>query len=84
MGLKIHLDLGAKGVEIRGDSELVVKQLTKEYKCIKENLFMYFVKANSLLQNLKKSTNNMSLASKIKRQMIWHKLYQDTECPKKN
>lgn len=43
--LKILLDLGAKGVEIRGDSELVVKQLTNEYKCIKDNLMIYFVKA---------------------------------------
>lgn len=33
--IKILLNLGAKGVEIKGDSELVMKQLTKEYKCIK-------------------------------------------------
>lgn len=49
-GLKILLDLGEKGVEIRGESKLVVKQMTKEYKCINENLLMYFVKANSLLR----------------------------------
>ena len=28
-----------------------MKQLTKEYKCISENLFSYFVYANSLLDN---------------------------------
>lgn len=47
-GLKILLGLGEKIVEYKYNSELVVKQLTKEYKCIKENLFMYFVTTNSL------------------------------------
>lgn len=42
--------MGAKTVEIKGDSELVVKQLTKEYKCVNENLFMYVVITNSLLK----------------------------------
>jgi len=51
VGLEILLGLGAKNVVIKGDSELVVKQLTKEYKCISENLFSYFVCANSLLNN---------------------------------
>lgn len=41
MGLQILLHLGVKDVEIKGDSELVVRQLKKEYKCIKENLLMY-------------------------------------------
>ncbi|XP_045810829.1 uncharacterized protein LOC123905257 [Trifolium pratense] len=49
-GLKILLDLGAKHVKIRGDSELVIKQLTKEYKCIQEHLMKYFVIAFSLLK----------------------------------
>lgn len=48
--LWILLDLGAKGFEIKGNSEVVVKQLKKEYKCIKENLMMYFVISNSLLK----------------------------------
>ncbi|XP_057428486.1 uncharacterized protein LOC130721914 [Lotus japonicus] len=50
-GLEILLALGAKNVEIKGDSELVVKQLTKEYKCISENLAKYYVKAINLLAN---------------------------------
>src|SRR4030042_6796552 len=50
MGLKIFLDLGEKFVEIMDDSELVVEQLTKEYKCIKENLIVYFATANALMK----------------------------------
>lgn len=34
-GLEILLDLGERRVKIRGDSELVVKHVTKEYRCIK-------------------------------------------------
>jgi ribonuclease HI len=48
-GLEALLEFRATRVEIKGDSELVIKQLTKEYKCIKENLIMYFVIANRLL-----------------------------------
>ncbi|PNY14157.1 retrotransposon protein putative unclassified [Trifolium pratense] len=50
IGLEILLSLGAKEVKIRGDSELVLKQLTREYKCIKEHLIRYFVIANALLK----------------------------------
>lgn len=49
-GLEILLELEEKRVEIRGDSELVVKQITKKYKCIKENLMMYFVIVNRLIK----------------------------------
>ena len=49
-GLKILLELGAKDVEIKGDLELVIKQLTKEYKCVKENLINYFATATALLK----------------------------------
>ncbi|KAK2354765.1 hypothetical protein QL285_092243 [Trifolium repens] len=48
-GLEILKDLGAKNIKIRGDSELVLKQLTQEYKCVKEHLTKYFVMASSLL-----------------------------------
>jgi ribonuclease HI len=41
--LEILLELGVTRVEIMGDSELVIKQITKEYICIKENLIMYFI-----------------------------------------
>ena len=42
--------MGEKFAEIKGDSELVLKQLTKEYKCAKENLIMYYVAENTLLK----------------------------------
>ncbi|XP_058759884.1 uncharacterized protein LOC131633187 [Vicia villosa] len=48
--LEALLELGATRVEIKGVSELVDKQLTKEYKCIKDKLVMYFVIANRLLK----------------------------------
>jgi len=49
-GLEIALELGARSIEIRGDSELVLKQLTKEYKCVNENLVIYLALANALLK----------------------------------
>jgi ribonuclease HI len=49
-GLEMLLKLGVEDVEIRGDSELVIKQLTREYKCVKENLIIYFATATALLK----------------------------------
>jgi len=49
-GLEIALESGARSIEIRGDSELVLNQLTKEYKCVNESLVMYFTLANALLK----------------------------------
>ncbi|XP_050908225.1 uncharacterized protein LOC127121832 [Lathyrus oleraceus] len=49
VGLKILLELGETRVEISGDYELVVKRINGEYKCVKENLIMYFMVANRLL-----------------------------------
>ncbi|XP_050920149.1 uncharacterized protein LOC127137768 [Lathyrus oleraceus] len=48
--LEMLLELGATQVEIMGDSELVIKQITKEYRCVKENLIMYFKIASRLLK----------------------------------
>ena len=45
------LELGAKCLIIRGDSELVIKQITKEYKCLKETLIMYYTIVNALLKH---------------------------------
>ncbi|XP_050889982.1 uncharacterized protein LOC127095317 [Lathyrus oleraceus] len=53
ISLKILRDLGAKKVEIMGDSELVIKETTREYKCIKENLLMYFAMVKHLLKCFK-------------------------------
>ena len=49
-GLEILLEFGATRVEIIGDPELVIKQIIKEYKCVKENLIMYFIIARRLLK----------------------------------
>lgn len=48
--LENMLELGAARVKIMGDYELVTKQISKEYKCVKENLIMNFVIANRLLR----------------------------------
>ncbi|XP_050875690.1 uncharacterized protein LOC127079335 [Lathyrus oleraceus] len=50
-GLRILKELGASRIEVRGDSELVIKQVTREYKCIKENLLKYFVMTTQLLEH---------------------------------
>ncbi|XP_050876091.1 uncharacterized protein LOC127079763 [Lathyrus oleraceus] len=48
--LELLLELGARNVEIMGDSKLVIKQVSKEYRCVKENLIMYFVVTIRLLK----------------------------------
>lgn len=50
VGLEILLELGETRVEIMGDWELVIKQIRKEYKCVKDNLIMYFIMAIRLLR----------------------------------
>lgn len=49
VGLEILLNFGVKKVEVRGDSKLVIKQIMKEYICIQENLIMYIVISNRLI-----------------------------------
>ncbi|XP_050875597.1 uncharacterized protein LOC127079231 [Lathyrus oleraceus] len=51
IGLRILKGLGASRIEVRGDSELVVKHVTREYKCIKESLLKHFVTATQLLKH---------------------------------
>nr|KYP51265.1 Uncharacterized protein Mb2253c family [Cajanus cajan] len=48
-GLEILKELGAKNVVIRGDSQLVIKQLTREYKCLNEKLVEFKTRAVQLL-----------------------------------
>ena len=69
-GLEILLELGATRVEIMGDSELVIKQVTKEYKCIRENLIMYFVIANRLLKKFE--TINIRHIPRVENQLVYH------------
>ncbi|XP_024630434.2 uncharacterized protein [Medicago truncatula] len=49
-GLEIALKLGARYIEIRGDFELVLRQMTKEYRCVKESLVTYHAIASRLLK----------------------------------
>ncbi|XP_050875309.1 uncharacterized protein LOC127078941 [Lathyrus oleraceus] len=51
IGLRLLKGLEANQIEVRGDSELVFKQVTREYKCIKESLLKYFVTAMQLLEH---------------------------------
>ncbi|XP_058758982.1 uncharacterized protein LOC131632216 [Vicia villosa] len=48
--VELLLELGARNVKIMGDFELVIKQVSREYRCVKENLIMYFVIVNRLLK----------------------------------
>nr|KYP75499.1 Pro-Pol polyprotein [Cajanus cajan] len=48
-GLEILKELGARNVSVRGDSQLVIKQLTQEYKCLNEKLIEFKTRAVQLL-----------------------------------
>ncbi|XP_020238928.1 uncharacterized protein LOC109817973 [Cajanus cajan] len=50
-GLKLLKDLGARNIIIRGDSQLVIKQLTREYKCMNEKLLECNSRATALLNS---------------------------------
>ncbi|XP_072087057.1 uncharacterized protein [Arachis hypogaea] len=49
MGLELLLERGVKNVEIFEDSQLVVRQVSLEYRCVSENLRKYFNVAIKLL-----------------------------------
>ena len=49
IGLEILLELGAKDVRVIGYSQLVLRQLTWEYKCNKLLLTPYFIVSIQLL-----------------------------------
>ena len=50
MGLELLVARGARNVDIIGDSQLVIKQLTREYRCESQTLAKYFVVAVRLLR----------------------------------
>ncbi|KAL1349357.1 hypothetical protein AAHE18_07G151100 [Arachis hypogaea] len=54
LGLEILIDKGALEVQILGDSQLVLKQLSKEFKCNNETLQKYLVTAWELLMSFRK------------------------------
>ncbi|XP_057740479.1 uncharacterized protein LOC130957646 [Arachis stenosperma] len=49
MGLELLLERGVKNIEIFGDSQLIVHQVSLEYMCVSENLRKYFNVATKLL-----------------------------------
>lgn len=48
IGLEMALELGLKHLEVFGDSQLVIKQLTNEYKCRDTNIAAYYMAACNL------------------------------------
>ncbi|XP_075478796.1 uncharacterized protein LOC142519646 [Primulina tabacum] len=56
IGLEILRDLGAKDVLIIGDSQLVLKQMSGEYKCSSLVLAPYFTAASQLLDDFEDVT----------------------------
>ncbi|CAL2237939.1 unnamed protein product [Prunus armeniaca] len=48
IGLGMVLELGVKHLEVFRDSQLVIKQLTNEYKCRDPNMAAYYVAARNL------------------------------------
>ena len=49
--LEILLQHGARNIKVLCDSQLVIKQITKEYKCVNENLGKYLSMVARLLAN---------------------------------
>ncbi|XP_055959724.1 uncharacterized protein LOC130014811 [Mercurialis annua] len=49
LGLEILMELGAKSIQVWGDSLLVIKQVSGEYKCESELLIRYCNKAKHLI-----------------------------------
>ena len=50
IGLEILLEMGIKSVEVYGDSQLVIRQLTGDYKCCSSSIAPYFVATRQLLE----------------------------------
>jgi ribonuclease HI len=48
-GMELLLEAGAEAVEIFGDSKLVISQLTEEYRCESESLFLLWVQCQELM-----------------------------------
>src|ERR1043165_5385388 len=75
-GLELLLELGARNVEIMGDSELVIKQVSKEYRCVKENLIKYFVIIVRLLKKFEQVSLRHIPRWKTKKLTTWRKKLQ--------
>jgi ribonuclease HI len=48
-GTKLFVEAGAEAVEVFGDSKLVISQLTEEYRCESESLFLLWMQCRELM-----------------------------------
>jgi ribonuclease HI len=48
-GMELLLEAGAEAIEVFGDSKLVISQLTEEYRCESELLFLLWVQCQELI-----------------------------------
>lgn len=55
-GLKLALNYGCKELEVKGDSQLIIKQITGRYRVKSDNLIPLFREARKLCGNFQKLT----------------------------
>jgi ribonuclease HI len=48
-GVELLVEAGAEAVEVFGDSKLVISQLTEEYRCESESLFILWMQCRELM-----------------------------------
>jgi ribonuclease HI len=48
-GMELLVEASAKAVEVFGDSKLVISQLTEEYRCWSESLFLLWMQCHELM-----------------------------------
>jgi ribonuclease HI len=48
-GMELLVEVGAEAVEVFGDSKLVISQLTEEYRCKSESLFLLWMQCRELM-----------------------------------
>jgi ribonuclease HI len=48
-GMELLVEAGAEAVEVFGDSKLVISQLTEEYMCESESLFLLWMQYRELM-----------------------------------
>ena len=58
IGLEMLLEMRIKSVEVYGDSQLVIRQLTGDYKCYSTSIAPYFVAARQLLEQFSNAKLN--------------------------
>jgi ribonuclease HI len=48
-GMELLVEASAEAVEVFGDSKLVISQLTEEYRCESESLFLSWMQCHGLM-----------------------------------